>query len=77
MPNLTLTGCEVTRLMRQNRVTIRELAARTGFTMKRIRQVRRAGLFGPAVLDWQEAITGQFTARMRAQLQQWIAANLS
>jgi hypothetical protein len=33
MPNLTLTGCEVTRLMRQNRVTIRELAARTGFTI--------------------------------------------
>jgi hypothetical protein len=74
---LTLAGREVARLMRQNRVTIRELAERTGFTQKRIRQVRRTGLSGIAVLDWQEAITGQFTARMRAQLRQWVAAKLN
>jgi hypothetical protein len=46
--------------MRRHHVTIRELSARMDITMKRIREVRRAGLHDPnAIRDWIEAITGQ------------------
>lgn len=45
--------------MRKYRVTIRELASRTGFTMKRIRQIRESGLKDRgAIRDWIQAILG-------------------
>jgi hypothetical protein len=72
--NLSISGREIASLMRRHRVTIRGLSARMQITQKRIRQVRRAGLSGLAVLDWQEGITGEFTPRMRAQLRQYRAA---
>lgn len=47
------------RLMRQYRVTIRELAARLQITQQRVREVRARGLSDPAyVRDWKQAITG-------------------
>ena len=56
----SLPGREIVRLMRRHHVTIRELSARMGITMKRIRQVRRDGLQHPAYIrDWVQAITGQ------------------
>ena len=61
-PKLTtpLTGQQVTRLMRQYRVTIRALSQPTGITQKRIRQVRSTGLGDRnAIRDWIEAITGK------------------
>lgn len=55
-----LPGRELVKLMRRYRVTIRELSARTGITMKRIRAVRHEGLADRhAIRDWVEAITGQ------------------
>ena len=77
LPNLKMSGRELVSLMRRHKVTIRELSKRTGITMKRIRQVRRVGLSGLAMLDWQEAVVGEFTARMRAQLRQYQAAKLA
>jgi hypothetical protein len=53
-----LSGSEVRGLMRTHRITIRELAQRTGITMKRIRQVREIGIdHAAAARDWYEAIT--------------------
>lgn len=69
--NLTLSAAEICKLMRKHNCTIRQLAERTQISQKRIRQVRSRGISGLAVLDWQQAITGEFTARMRAQLNQW------
>ena len=53
-----LSADEVRRLMRQHRVTIRGLAQDMQITMKRVREVRKCGLTGPAVRDWLEHITG-------------------
>lgn len=54
-----LSGSEIRGLMRKHRITIRELARRTGITMKRIRQVRERGIDqAAAVRDWCEAIAG-------------------
>jgi len=71
---LVLSGRDLCRLMRRHRVTIRDLARRTGITQKRIREIRRSQLTGLAVHDWIEAITGEFTPRMRAQMN-YILAN--
>jgi hypothetical protein len=55
-----MSGEDVTRLMRKHNVTIRELAKRTGITMKRIREVRVSGLEDRlAIRDWIEAIVGR------------------
>lgn len=60
LENGVIAGKEIMRLMRQYRVTIRELSHRTGITMKRIREVRDAGLNDRlAIRDWIEAITGR------------------
>jgi hypothetical protein len=57
-PPESLSGKELCRLMRKHRVTIAELALRTGITQKRIRQVREAGISDPFVVrDWIQAIT--------------------
>jgi len=65
-----LTGKDVARLQRQHKVTIRDLKKRTGFTLKRIRQIRNHGddvaLRGHAAIDWIEAITGSLPPRAKA-----------
>lgn len=53
-----LSADEVKCLMRRHRITIRQLADKMQITMKRVRQVREAGIRGPAVRDWMEHITG-------------------
>ena len=59
LENGAITGKEITRLMRQHRMTIRELCNRMGITMKRIREVRDAGLSDRlAIRDWVQGITG-------------------
>jgi len=56
----TLSGVEVTKLMRRHRKTIGELSFRLGISKKRLRQVRDQGLSDPyAVRDWLEAIVGE------------------
>jgi hypothetical protein len=55
----TLSGVELTKLMRRHRKTIGELSFRLGISQKRIRQLRDQGLSDPyAVRDWLEAIVG-------------------
>ena len=55
-----LDGADVRRLMRVNKVTIRELAKRMQITMKRIRQIREIGLRDkPTIRDWVQSITGE------------------
>ena len=54
-----ITGKAVATLMRRHRCTIRELKARMGITMKRIREIRNGiGLTLDAARDWAQAITG-------------------
>lgn len=59
-----LTGAAVVKLMRQQRVTIGFLKAKTGITKKRIREIREGGITGSlltdayVIRDWIEAITG-------------------
>jgi hypothetical protein len=59
------TGREIKRLMRQYKVTIRDLAQRMQITIKRIRYIRKHGIKGHAACDWFEAITGSLSPRMR------------
>lgn len=54
----SLSGETVRRLMRAERITIRELAARMDVSQARVRRVREGGVEGPAVRDWVEALTG-------------------
>jgi hypothetical protein len=55
-----MDGPEVRRLMRTHGTTIRDLSARTGITMKRIREIRECGTRSPHVTrDWVQAITGR------------------
>lgn len=55
-----MNGRDVCKLMRQHGVTIRDLKARTGITLRRIRDVRMVGLAGPyQCRDWVEMITGR------------------
>ena len=59
-PPASLTGPDVVRLMRKHRMTIAGLALRLGFTQKRVRLIRSAGIQDPHVIrDWMEAITGE------------------
>ncbi len=58
--NLIVSGKAIASLMRANKVTIRDLAARLGVTLVRVRQVRAKGVQGNHVaLDWFQGITGQ------------------
>lgn len=53
-----LTGQNLIDLMRENKVTIRQLALRMNVTMTRVREVRATGVTGQCMcLDWHEAIT--------------------
>ncbi len=57
-PRPGMEGDQFIRLMRKHKVTIRDLKKRTGFTLKRIREVRSGGLVDPvACRDWVQAIT--------------------
>lgn len=59
-PVAPLAGHELVALMNRHKLTIGELARRTGITQKRIRQARVHGLRDPnAVRDWIEAIQGR------------------
>lgn len=58
-PPLMMSGMEVASLMRKHKVSIRELSARSGITMKRIREVRTQGIDRPSVVrDWLQIISG-------------------
>lgn len=71
-PNLALSGPDLCRMMRAHGVTIRELARRTGFTMKRIREVRVCGLqCVSAAVDWKQAIIGEYTPELQAEFREW------
>jgi hypothetical protein len=55
-----LSGTVLVSLMQRHRVTIGELASRTGITQKRIREAREQGLHDRnAVRDWLQAILGR------------------
>lgn len=62
---------QLRRLMRRHSVTIRELSHRMGIPMSRIRHYRERGVSMPVRLDFEQAIAGEFTPRMRAMLNQW------
>ena len=68
-----MSGRELRKLMRQYRVTIRELAQRTGNSMKTIRRLCREGTSFLGSLDYWQAITGspQLDPRRRAMLRQY------
>jgi len=54
-----MTGKSLTSMMRREHVTIRQLKARSGFTLKRIREVRESGIYDAHVCrDWIQSITG-------------------
>lgn len=57
---MVLTGSTIKRLMRQHEVTIREFKAKHGITLKRIREVRLAGVSGFMAEDWFKMITGSW-----------------
>lgn len=71
--SMQMSGKSLTRLMRKHKVSSRALADRTGITLSRIRECRKIGVPMPACLDWEEAIIGEFSPRMRAMLEQWRA----
>ena len=55
-----LSGPDLIRLMRRNRVTMPQLAKRLSMSQDRIRQRKRTGLYTAAVTrDWVQAITGK------------------
>ncbi len=55
----SLSGKEVTALMRKHKVKIDSLAFRLGTSQKRVRQIRDTGLTDVlAIRDWIQAITG-------------------
>jgi len=60
LAQLTLTGPMLVSLMRRHRVKIRDVKAKHGVTLKRIREVRETGLTGFAAEEWHWLITGQW-----------------
>lgn len=53
-------GFNLGRLMRENRVALRELKARTGITLKRLRQIRAMDYVSYSTYcDLTQAVTGQ------------------
>ncbi len=55
-----LPGSELVALMQRHKVTISQLAKRTGITQTRIREAREKGLTEPNVVrDWLQAILGR------------------
>jgi transcriptional regulator with XRE-family HTH domain len=63
-PTFSLSGPQVVRMMRENGLTIPQLAKRMGITQARVKKVREDGVTGEAfVRDWVEGITGTDPAR--------------
>jgi hypothetical protein len=57
--NAWIDGRDVCRLMRRHGVKTRDLKARSGLTIRAIREARAAGIVGPyRVRDWVQAISG-------------------
>ena len=52
-------GKAIFALMRKTGVTMRQLKAKSGLTLKRMREVRKTGLTYQAARDWIQAITGE------------------
>lgn len=69
-----VTGAEIVRFMRANKVTIRELKARMEIALKAIRKVRVQGTDFYGALDYWNGITGQkqLTPRLRAMLKSYV-----
>jgi hypothetical protein len=57
---MKLTGNMVKRLMRNRRLTIRDIKTRHNITLKRIREVRSHGVSGFLAEEWIFLITGQW-----------------
>ena len=57
---MVLTGHSICRLMRLHRVTMRDIKARHGITLKRVREVRSSGVRGFMAEDWFRIITGRW-----------------
>lgn len=56
----TLSGKEITKLMKVHKKTIKSLADEMGVTQIRVREVRSDGVHGRYMCyDWLEAITGE------------------
>lgn len=75
LESMVLTGADVRRLMRKNKITIRELAAKMGMTLKQVRAYRcdSSPLVGHSAACVYEWITG--SARIRL-LYTGLAGNL-
>lgn len=67
---ISMSAAEFCRLMRAHRVTIAELARRMNVPQRAIRAARARGLRGFGVFDYEQGVTGEFSARRRAQLAQ-------
>lgn len=64
---LTLTGSMIVGLMRRNKVKMRDLKAKYGVTLKRIREVREKGVRGFAAAEWTMLITGKWPEEAGSQ----------
>lgn len=58
IPDYSLPGAMIRRLMRKHGVTIRALAIKYNITMKRVREVRSDGVRGFYANEWHFLITG-------------------
>ena len=57
---MSLTGSMIVKLMRQHKITMREIKDANGITLKRIREVREKGVKGFAAEEWFKLITGKW-----------------
>lgn len=57
---MNLTGRMIVRLMRVNKVKMRDIKAKHGITLKRIREVREKGVRGFSAAEWVLIITGKW-----------------
>jgi len=60
---LTLSGSMIVGLMLRCKVKIRDIKARHGITLKRIREIREKGAKGFRAEEWVFIITGQWPAK--------------
>ncbi len=70
--DLFIGGAYIRKQMRKHRITIRELAQRTGLTMKRIRRIREHGTGAFSAVDILQAIRGlaDLDPQLRAMFRQ-------
>lgn len=65
--DLVLSPSQIVGLMRKHKVKMRDMKAKYGITLKRIREVRKQGLMGFAAEEWTYLITGQWPVTPGAQ----------